>query len=194
DKETAAMVMRMELGLDTGPICLSRTVPISDVMTAGELHDELATTGAAVMVEALAKLEVGSLDCRPQPEDGITYAAKIQKAEARIQFDQPAEQVHNHVRGLSPFPGAWFEVERNGKAERIKVLASELTQIGGTDSGAAPSEGQDRPGTVTSGECLSVQCNPGVVRFTQLQRAGKRPCPAHDLLCGFPLPAGARLC
>ncbi|MEO1544892.1 MAG: methionyl-tRNA formyltransferase [Pseudomonadota bacterium] len=187
DTETAAMVMRIELGLDTGPICCSQTVQISTTMTAGELHDELAQTGAKVMVDALQSLEKGTLTQTPQPEEGITYAAKIEKSEARLDFNQPATDVHNHVRGLSPFPGAWFEVERNGKRERIKALRSKCIETETAPTSSAPA------GSVTDGECLSIRCNRGTVQFTELQRAGKRPCPSHDVLCGFPMPAGERL-
>ena len=116
------MVMRMERGLDTGPVCLGEQVPIGPDETAGELHDVLAQRGASLMVRALSALERGSLDCTPQAADGVTYAKKIDKAEARIDFAADAHEVHNLIRGLSPFPGAWFEAGTEGKRERIKVL------------------------------------------------------------------------
>lgn len=180
DAETAAMVMRMEQGLDTGPICLGEHVTIGADETAGELHDVLAARGASLMVRALAALERGSLDCQPQPEDGVTYARKIEKAEARIDFSQPAHDVHNLVRGLSPFPGAWFEAGPEGKRERFKVLRASLA------------EGAGAPGEVLD-EALTVACGAGAVRLIELQRAGKRPMPAAEVLRGFPIPPGTRL-
>jgi methionyl-tRNA formyltransferase len=180
DEETAAAVMRIELGLDTGPVCLTEPIPIGPDMTAGELHDVLAQRGAGLMVCALAALERGSLDCTPQPAEGVTYAAKIDKAESRIDFTRPAREVHNHVRGLSPFPGAWFEAEAGGKRERIKVLR------------AALAEGAGAPGEVLD-DALTVACGKGAVRLVELQRAGKRPMRAEELLRGFALPRGTRL-
>jgi len=109
DTETAATVMRMDVGLDTGPICLEERVPIGPDMTAGELHDFLAGRGARLMVRALANLERGTLHSQPQPSEGVTYAAKIGKDEGRIDFRRTAGEVHNHIRGLSPVPGAWTE-------------------------------------------------------------------------------------
>src|SRR6185369_14690890 len=114
DSETAVMVMRMAEGLDTGPVCLAERVPIGGETTAQELHDELARLGAGLMVRALGALERGLLDCRAQPDEGVTYAAKIDKAEARIDFARTAQDVHNLIRGLSPFPGAWFETSAGG--------------------------------------------------------------------------------
>ncbi len=180
DSETAVMVMRMEEGLDTGPVCLAERIPIAPDVTAGALHDELARRGASLMARALGALERGLLDCTPQPSDGATYAAKIDKAEARIDFARPAQDVHNLIRGLSPSPGAWFEVGGPGKAERVKVLR------------ASPIEGRGAPGTVLD-DALTVACGTGAVRLLELQRAGKKPMPAEDFLRGFPLPRGAVL-
>jgi methionyl-tRNA formyltransferase len=180
DTETAAAVMRMEQGLDTGPVCLAESVAIGPDMTAGELHDVLAARGASLMVRALSALERGSLDCVPQASAGVTYAAKIDKAEARIDFARPAREVHNRVRGLSPFPGAWFETMAAGKPERVKVLRT------------VPSEGRGTPGEVLD-ERLTVACGEGAVRFVELQRAGKKPMAAEDLLRGFALPPGTVL-
>jgi methionyl-tRNA formyltransferase len=186
DTATAAMVMRMEAGLDTGPICLSEGVPAGPATTAGELHDTLMHCGAGLMVRALAALERGSLVETPQPAEGVTYAAKIDKAEARIDFTRPAAEVHNRVRGLSPFPGAWFEVgpviTAGAKAERIKVLRTEV--VTGAKPGA-PGEALD--------DHLMIACGDGAVRLLELQRAGKKPMPANELLRGFALPAGTRL-
>src|SRR5690606_35589454 len=125
DAETGMMVMKMEKGLDTGPVALTRRVPIEPNTTAGELHDLLMAVGAGAMTEAMARLEVGDLPLTPQAEEGVLYAAKIDKAETRIDFSLPAERVHNHIRGLSPFPGAWFELAIGDRPERVKVLASQ---------------------------------------------------------------------
>ena len=179
DAETGAAVMRMEQGLDTGPVCLAEPVAIGPDMTAGELHDVLAARGASLMARALGALERGSLDCAPQDATGVTYAAKIDKTEARIDFARPAREVHNRVRGLSPFPGAWFEVG-DGRRERVKVLRT------------AVAEGHGAPGEVLD-DRLTVACGEGAVRLVELQRAGKKPMTAGDLLRGFPLPPGTRL-
>lgn len=180
DVETAVAVMRMERGLDTGPVCLAEPVAIPPDMTTGELHDVLAQRGASLMVRALGALERSALDCVPQPADGVTYAAKIDKAEARIDFARPAAQVHNLIRGLSPFPGAWFETDAGGKRERIKVLRSQLA------------EGSGAPGEVLDDK-LTVACGEGAVRLVDLQRAGKKPMRAQEVLRGFALPPGTQL-
>jgi methionyl-tRNA formyltransferase len=178
DTATAASIMRMEEGLDTGPVCLAEPIPIGPDMTAGELHDLLAERGAALMVQALARLEAGALPCMPQADEGVTYAAKIDKAETAIDFTQPAAAVHNRVRGLSPFPGAWFAAGAGG--ERIKVLRTRV----------APGPGM--PGTVLDA-APTVACGDGAVQLLELQRAGKRPMAAAEFLRGFPLPPGTRL-
>ncbi len=188
DPETAAVAMRMERGLDTGPMCLIERVAIPPDMTAGELHDVLKKTGARVIVEALARLAAGALTETPQPEEGVTYAAKIEKAEAKLDFDRPARAVHDHIRGLSPFPGAWFEVEADGRRERVKVLRSQVVD-GVPDADDARAT---EPGTILD-DALAVKCAPGAVRFLEVQRSGKKPCAAADFLRGFPLPAGTRL-
>jgi methionyl-tRNA formyltransferase len=174
------MVMRMEQGLDTGPVCLAEPVAIGADQTYGDMHDILARRGASLMVRALSALERGTLDCTPQPEEGVTYAKKIDKAEARIDFSKDAREVHNLIRGLSPFPGAWFELGAEGKPERIKVLRASLA------------EGTGAPGEVLD-DRLTVACGSGAVRFIELQRAGKRPMPAAEVLRGFPIPPGTRL-
>lgn len=181
DSETAAMVMRMNEGLDTGPVCLAESVAIGPEMTAGELHDRMALVGAGLIVKALAALERGSVDCRPQPQVGVTYARKITNEEARIDFGQPAREVHNLIRGLSPAPGAWFQVTgANGMPERIKVLRATLAGGSGT------------PGTVLD-DALGIACGDGAVQLLQVQRAGKRPMTAAELLRGFALQAGTRV-
>jgi methionyl-tRNA formyltransferase len=181
DTETAAMVMRMDEGLDTGPVCLSESIAIGPDMTAGELHDRMALVGAGLVVKALAALERANLDCRPQPDAGVTYARKVTNEEARIDFARPASEVHNLIRGLSPAPGAWFQVTMpNGTVERIKVLRASLAQGSGT------------PGTVLDG-ALTIACEEGAVQLLHVQRAGKRPMAAAELLRGFVLPAGTRV-
>lgn len=180
DPETAVIVMRMEEGLDTGPICLAETVAIPLAMTAGELHDKLSEDGARLMVEALRRLETGELPSIPQPDAGVTYARKIEKEEAHIDFARPARAVHDTIRGLSPFPGAWFEFCTAGKSERIKVLRCQPVDT--PVAGRAPGEIID--------DCLTIACAQGGVRLLELQRAGKRPMTAVELLRGFPMPAG----
>jgi methionyl-tRNA formyltransferase len=180
DAETAVMVMRMEEGLDTGPVCLAEPVAIGPEVTAGELHDELARRGASLMVRALGGLERGLLKCTPQPGEGATYAAKIDKAEAHIDFTRPAREVHNLIRGLSPFPGAWFEATAAGKVERVKVLRAGL------------GDGSGVPGEVLD-DALTVASGSGAVRLLELQRAGKKPMGAAEFLRGFPLARGAVL-
>jgi methionyl-tRNA formyltransferase len=182
DGETAVAIMQMETGLDTGPVCLSETVAIDPGTTAGELHDELAKRGAALMVRALEDLEQGRLMPHPQPESGITYAAKIDKSEAQIDFSQPAEDVHNFTRGLSPFPGAWFQAASIGteQKERLKILRTELV------------EGQGEPGTVLD-DRLTIACGTGAIRLLEIQRAGKRAMNADEFSRGFSLPRGTRL-
>ena len=181
DKKTAVMIMRMEEGLDAGPICLSETVAIGPDMTAGELHDRLAEVGAGLIVRALAALERGSLEETPQSEDGVIYARKIEKSELQIDFSKPCAVVHNHIRGLSPFPGAWFEIKGPSDLERIKVLRSEIMPKGG---GAIGEVIDDQ---------LAVACADGAVRLLRVQRAGKAQCDAQEFLRGFPIRVGQRL-
>ena len=180
DRKTGMMVMRMEKGLDTGPVALTKEVEIGENMTAGELHDKLMQVGARAMVEAMERLEADDLPLTPQPEEGVVYATKIDKGETRIDFSKPARDVHNHIRGLSPFPGAWFEAEINGKPERVKVLASEVGQ------------GSGEARTVLD-DALTVACGEGSVRLLKLQKAGGKPLPAAEFLRGTPLTAGTRL-
>ena len=180
DRETGIEIMQMEKGLDTGPVCMSARTTISPDLTAGELHDDLMIRGADLMVQALERLQKGELTCTPQPKEGVIYAHKIEKAETRIDWHRPAFELHNHIRGLSPFPGAWFELESKGKCERIKVLRCEL------------SKGSGAPGELLDDRLL-VGCGEGVIRLLQLQRAGKRPMKADELLRGFSLPKGTFL-
>jgi methionyl-tRNA formyltransferase len=180
DTETGVTVMKMEAGLDTGPIAMEKKVPIAPDASAGELHDRLALLGADLMGRALDALEQGALSLQPQPQAGITYAAKIDRAETRIDWRQPWRQVHDHIRGLSPFPGAWFECGHAGKPVRVKVLRTTQAQGGGA------------PGTLLD-DRLTVACLEGAVRIVELQRAGARPMAAEEFLRGMPLPPGMRL-
>jgi methionyl-tRNA formyltransferase len=179
DSETAVMVMRMEEGLDTGPIAMAERVAIGPDMTAGELHDALALRGADLMVRALDALESGSLRLTPQPEAGITYAAKIDKNETRIDWTRPWKAVHDHCRGLSPFPGAWFELPGTAPA-RIKVLRT------------TRGEGSGAPGTAIDDK-LTIACGDGAVRILKLQRAGRQPMGAEEFLRGTTVAPGTQL-
>ena len=185
DRQTAVMVMQMERGLDTGPVCLTRELAIEPAMTAGELlHDALSHAGAKAMVDALAQLEAGTLVAVPQSDDGVTYAAKIDKSEAKIDFTGDAASIANVICGLSPFPGAWFETAHGGKPERIKVLRA--LAVDGNDMGHA------QPGTVLDDQ-LTIACGRGAVRLIDVQRAGKKPVTAADFLRGFKIAPGERL-
>jgi methionyl-tRNA formyltransferase len=181
DTWTAATVMRMDEGLDTGPVCLEEPVDIGPDMTAGELHDVLAERGAGLMLRALSAIEHGTLTCTPQAAEGVTYAAKIDKAETAIDLSRPAPEVHNRVRGLSPVPGAWLELPgAAGRKERIRVLRTALA------------EGSGPPGTVLD-DALTIACGTAAVRLVEVQRAGKRPMSAADFLRGYQVVPGTRL-
>ena len=180
DAATAVEVMRMEKGLDTGPVAMTAETPIGVDETTLDLHDRLAGLGADLMVRALAALEAGRLAFTPQAEDGVTYARKIDKAEARIDWTKPAREIHDAARGLSPFPGAWCEVAAGGRTERLKVLRSTLA-----DGMGAPGEILDAEGTVACGE--------GALRLVEVQRAGAKPQPAKQALAALKLAIGDRL-
>jgi methionyl-tRNA formyltransferase len=171
DTETGVSIMRMEEGLDTGPVCAVGRIAITPFTTAQSLHDALAELGARLMVETLAQ---GAINCSPQPAGGITYARKIDKAEARINFSKSAETVRNHIHGLSPFPGAWFTLD----GVRIKALRCEVTV------GAGP------PGLVLD-DRLEIACGPGAIRLLTLQREGKAAMTAEEFLRGWPVAKGA---
>jgi methionyl-tRNA formyltransferase len=181
DRETGVMVMRMAEGLDTGPVCLAERVPIGADETAGSLHDRLTILGADLMARALAALERGALTCTPQSEAGATYAAKLDKAESRIDWTRPAEEILNAIRGLSPSPGAWCEMPLGGAPERVRVLK------------AKAAEGSGAPGAVLSLAPLRVACGEGAIEFLELQRAGKKPVAAEEFLRGVRLAEGAVL-
>jgi methionyl-tRNA formyltransferase len=178
DAETGVMVMKMEEGLDTGAVAMAERMPIPAEATAGDLHDRLARLGADLMVRALGAIERGTLTLTPQPEAGVTYARKIGKDETRISWERPWQEVHDHIRGLSPFPGAWFEIA--GEGARVKVLRS------------TRGEGAGMPGTVLDDQ-LTVACAEGAVRILELQRAGRQAMKADEFLRGSTIAAGTRL-
>ncbi len=180
DTESGIMVMQMEEGLDTGPVGLAAKIAIAPDMTAGELHDRLSELGADLLVRALDKLADGTLSFTPQAEEGVTYAHKIDKAEARIHWTKPAQELNNLVRGLSPFPGAFFEADFGKGPERIKVLRSQ------------PEKGSGVPGTIID-DALGIACGDGVLRLLIAQRAGKAPMTAKEFLNGTRLAVGASL-
>lgn len=174
DAETGVCIMQMEAGLDTGPVLMRQATAIEATETTAHLHDRLSAMGADLIVKTLAQLP--DLTAVPQPDDGVTYAHKIDKAEAAIDWTRDAVDVDRQIRGLSPFPGAWFEHD----GVRIKVLASELAM------------GQGAPGTLLDDE-LTVACDTGAVRLTRLQRAGKGAQDAGTFLRGVPLSRGTQL-
>jgi methionyl-tRNA formyltransferase len=175
DAETGVMVMRMDEGLDTGPVLMAERVRIGR-KTSGELSAELSRLGADLMVRALGALERGGIAPQPQPNEGVTYAKKISKDEARIDWSKSAAEIDCHIRGLSPFPGAFTEV--NG--ERLKILYAE------------PASGSGAPGILLD-DALTVACGGGALRLVKVQRAGKSAMSASELLKGFALPAGTQL-
>jgi len=171
DARTGVCVMQMDEGLDTGPVGLREEFPIGPDETSGEVHDRMMRVGADLMARALAALERGSLEFTPQPEDGVTYASKIDKAEARIDWSRPAAEVHNLIRGLSPFPGAWFEIVVQGKSVRVRALRSTVA------------DGSGSPGT-RLGDGFTIACGEGAVRLLTVQREGKGPLDAESFLRG----------
>jgi methionyl-tRNA formyltransferase len=179
DAESGVMVMKMDAGLDTGDVAMTERIAITDAMTAADLHDALAPLGAGLMARAMGALERGDLKLIPQGEVGVTYAAKIEKAEARIDWAKPARAVLRHIHGLSPFPGAWCEIPAEGET-RVKILRCELA------------EGSGEPGELLD-DCLTIACKQGAIRILELQRAGKQPMKAQEFLRGTPLKPSARL-
>jgi methionyl-tRNA formyltransferase len=180
DAESGVMVMKMAAGLDTGDVAMAERMAITDAMTAADVHHALAPLGADLMVRAMGALERGRLQLTRQSEDGVTYAAKIEKAEARIDWNKPARAVLRHIHGLSPFPGAWCEMAGEGEPARLKILRGELAD----GSGAAGELLDDR---------LTIACQQGALRILELQRAGKAPMKAEDFLRGTPLKPPMRL-
>jgi methionyl-tRNA formyltransferase len=173
DQETGVSIMRMEAGLDTGPVCRMVKIPIHAHTTSGDMHEALARIGARAMIEVLAQK---SIDCVEQPRDGVTYAAKIDKAEAQMDFSRSATELRNLVHGLSPFPGAWFEAS----GARVKVLRCEALEANGAAG-------------VALDDHLLIGCGAGSLRLLSLQREGKGAMPVEEFLRGFPLSAGTRL-
>jgi methionyl-tRNA formyltransferase len=174
DAESGVMVMKMDAGLDTGDVAMAERLPITDTMTASDLHDALAPLGADLTVRAMGALARRGLQCTKQSEQGVTYAAKIDKAEARIDWTKSAREVLRHIHGLSPFPGAWFEVVLDNAPVRIKALRCELAK----GAGAAGDLLDDK---------LTIACGDGAIRILELQRAGKPPMKADAFLNGTPL-------
>jgi methionyl-tRNA formyltransferase len=180
DSETGVMVMKMDVGLDTGDVAMAERMTITDAMTAADVHDALARLGGDLMVRAIGALERGMLQLTKQGEAGVTYATKIEKAEARIDWNKPGRAVLRHIHGLSPFPGAWCEMPVDGEQVRIKILRVEVI------------DGKGAPGDVL-GEHLAVACEQGALRILELQRAGGRPMKADEFLRGTPLKPPMRL-
>ena len=180
DSETGVMVMKMDAGLDTGDVAMAERMPLTDAMTAADLHDALARLGGDLMVRAIGALERDKLQLTKQSDDGVTYAAKIDKAEARIDWNRPARAVLRHIHGLSPFPGAWCEMPIDGEQVRVKILRCAMA-----DGSGAPGELLD--------DRLTVACSEGALRILELQRAGKSPMKAEEFLRGTPLKPPARL-
>jgi methionyl-tRNA formyltransferase len=180
DTESGVMVMKMDAGLDTGDVAMAERTAITDSMTAADLHDALAPLGADLMVRAMGALERGQLQLTRQGDEGVSYATKIEKAEARIDWNKLARAVLRHIHGLSPFPGAWCEIPIEGEQVRVKILRCEIAD----GSGAAGEVLDNR---------LTVACKEGALRILELQRAGKQPMKAEEFLRGTPLKPPARL-
>jgi methionyl-tRNA formyltransferase len=180
DAESGVMVMKMDAGLDTGDVAMAERLAITDTMTAADLHDALAPLGADLMVRAMGALERGRLQLTKQSEEGVTYAAKIEKAEARIDWNKPSRAVLRHIHGLSPFPGAWCEMAIEGEQMRVKILRCEFA------------EGPGSPGDLLD-DRLTVACREGAIRILELQRAGKGAMKTDEFLRGTPLKPPLRL-
>jgi methionyl-tRNA formyltransferase len=180
DAESGVGVMKMEEGLDTGPVSLETRIPIGPDMTAGELHDALAAAGAPLMADALELLARGELIFTPQSDAGVTYAQKIDKSEARIDWSRAAGELHNHIRGLAPFPGAFFEADLGAGVERVKVLQTHV-EPGAGEAGTA------------FGDDGLIACGEGALRLLRVQRAGKGPMAFAEFARGRKVTRGARL-
>jgi methionyl-tRNA formyltransferase len=180
DAETGVMVMKMDVGLDTGDLAMAERLAITDAMTASDLHDTLAPLGGDLMARAVGALERGTLQLTPQNSGGVTYAAKIDKAEAHIDWNKPARDVLRHIHGLSPFPGAWCEMPLEGSVQRVKILRCEIAS------------GTGEPGIVLD-DSLTIGCAQGALRVLELQRAGKQPMKAEEFLRGTPVRSTVRL-
>jgi methionyl-tRNA formyltransferase len=180
DTESGVMVMKMDAGLDTGDVAMAERIAVTDAMTASDLHDALSPLGADLMVRAMAALDRGGLQLTKQSGEGVTYATKIEKAEARIDWSRPAREVLRHIHGLSPFPGAWCEMPVDGEQVRVKILRCELAK------------GAEKPGELLD-DRLTIACGDGAIRIRKLQRAGKAPMKAEEFLRGTPLKPPARV-
>ena len=180
DTETGVMVMKMDAGLDTGDVAMAERIAITDAMTAADVHDALAPLGGDLMARAIGALERGKLQLSKQSNEGVTYAAKIEKAEARIDWNKPAREVLRHIHGLSPFPGAWCEMPIEGKQVRVKILRGAMI-----DRSSAAGDVLD--------DHLAVACRQGAIRILELQRSGRQPMKAEEFLRGTPLKPPARL-
>jgi methionyl-tRNA formyltransferase len=181
DRETGISIMKMDEGLDSGPVYRQEALPIAPDMTAAGLHDRLAALGAQLMLEVLARFAVGeNVPAKPQPADGVTYAAKLEKHEGRLDWRRPASELERRVRAFTPWPGAWFEIE----AETIKVLRAAVRGDTGEPGEVLPGHGDGS---------MTIACGEGSLGLLELQRAGRRPMAAADFLRGFPLAEGTRL-
>jgi methionyl-tRNA formyltransferase len=174
DLESGVMVMKMDAGLDTGDVAMVERIAVTDAMTASDLHDALAPLGADLMVRAMAALARDELQLTKQSDEGVTYAAKIDKAEARIDWNRPSRDVLRHIHGLSPFPGGWCEMPLDGEQVRVKILRCEIAK------------GSGEPGELLD-DRLTIACKVGAIRVLKLQRAGKPPMKADAFLNGTPL-------
>lgn len=182
DKETGMMIMQMGEGLDTGPVALVEKIAITPSTTAGILHDQLMEISGPLAVKAMELLEAGELTLTEQSGEGVTYAKKIEKSETRIDFTNDGASVHKHIMGLSPFPGAWFQLGEGKKAARVKVLACEY--VDHVDDGEA--------GTVIDDQ-LIIACGNGAIRLVELQKAGSKPMKVDEFLRGNSIPKGTKL-
>jgi methionyl-tRNA formyltransferase len=180
DADSGVMVMKMAAGLDTGDVAMAERVAITDMTTAGDLHDKLARLGGDLMVRAIGALERGQLQLTPQGDQGVTYAAKIEKTETRIDWHKPVRSILRHIHGLSPFPGAWCEMPIEAEAMRVKILR------------CAIADGSGEPGKLLD-DRLTVAGGDGAIRIVELQRAGKAPMKTDEFLRGTPLSPPARL-
>jgi len=178
DKESGVMIMKMEAGLDTGPVLISEKISISKEMTAGELHDCLSHLTGRLMVQAMVRLESGTVELIPQIDEGLLYAKKLKKSEARINWNQTAQQVHNHIRAMSPFPGAWCEIMLGGKPTRLKILS------------ASPVSGDGQPGQILDDQ-LTIACAKSAIQPVRLQKAGKQASDLSQFLLGNNVEVGS---
>ena len=191
DTETGITIMQMDEGLDTGPLVVQKPVPVTSETTATSLHHTLATLGAELIVEALDGITSGILTPKPQPSEGVTYAAKLERGEGHFDWSRPAVVLERAVRALNPWPGTWFQL----RGERIKVLSAAVV-----DSGAAAADDGGEPGVIlqgvqssAGGDALTVACGEGALKLLRLQRSGRTPADAAEFLRGYPLTPGSRL-